>query len=80
MTSIATHEAKTHLSKYLDRVQKGETIVIMRGQRPMAKLVPYDMPEKIRIPKVGETMDARFEIPDSAFAPLSEAELREWGL
>ena len=80
MTSIATHEAKTHLSKYLDRVQKGETIVIMRGQRPMAKLVPYDTPETIRIPKVGETMDARFESPDSAFEPLSEAELREWGL
>lgn len=80
MTTIATHEAKTHLSKYLDRVQKGETIVILRGRRPMAKLVPYDEPPSSKIPKVGETPDARLEIPASAFAPLNQEELQEWGL
>ena len=31
-------------------------------------------------PKVGETLDAPFQFPDSAFAPLTEAELKEWGL
>lgn len=80
MTTIATHEAKTHLSKYLDRVQKGETIVILRGRHPMAKLVPYDEPPTVSIPKVGETLDDRLEIPASAFEPLDPAELQEWGL
>jgi prevent-host-death family protein len=80
MTTIATHEAKTHLSKYLDRVQQGETIVILRGRRPMAKLVPYDEPSPLSIPKVGETIDDRLEIPASAFEPLNLEELREWGL
>ena len=31
-------------------------------------------------PKVGETMDAPCHIPDSAFAPLTEEELKAWGL
>ena len=31
-------------------------------------------------PKVGETMDAPFDIPASAFAPMTENELKEWGL
>ena len=31
-------------------------------------------------PKVGETMDSPRHIPDSAFAPLTEEELKAWGL
>ncbi|MCC5845144.1 MAG: type II toxin-antitoxin system Phd/YefM family antitoxin [Verrucomicrobia bacterium] len=62
VTSIATHEAKTHLSKYLDRVQHGETIIITRGRKPMAKLVPFDEPPPVNIPKVGEMLDKPVEI------------------
>lgn len=35
------HEAKTHLSKLLERVATGEEIVISKAGKPMAKLVPY---------------------------------------
>lgn len=80
MITIATHEAKTHLSRYLDRVQQGETIVIARGRRPMAKLVPYTTSEPAQIPKVGETMDSPMKLPPSAFEALSPEELGEWGL
>jgi len=80
MTTIATHEAKTHLSKYLDRVQHGETIIITRGRRPMAKLVPFDAPSPRRIPKVGEMLDEPMDIPASAFAPMEAGDLSEWGL
>ena len=31
-------------------------------------------------PKVGQAMDAPCHIPDSAFAPLTEEELKAWGL
>jgi prevent-host-death family protein len=80
MTSIATHEAKTHLSKYLDRVQHGETIIITRGRKPMAKLVPFDEPPPVNIPKVGEMLDKPVEVPASAFAPMEADDLSEWGL
>ena len=39
MTVINVHEAKTHLSRILQRVSQGETIVIARNGRPIAKLV-----------------------------------------
>ena len=35
------HEAKTHLSKLLERVLEGEEIVIARAGKPVAKLVAY---------------------------------------
>lgn len=35
------HEAKTHLSRLLDQVEKGEEVIIGRAGRPVARLVPY---------------------------------------
>ena len=35
------HQAKTHLSKLIERVQKGEEIVIGKAGKPVAKLVPF---------------------------------------
>ena len=41
MEIVNVHEAKTHLSRLLLRAEQGEEIVIARGGRPAAKLVPY---------------------------------------
>jgi prevent-host-death family protein len=38
---INIHEAKTHLSRLLERVSQGEEIVIANNGRPVAKLIPY---------------------------------------
>ena len=80
MKTITTHEAKTHLSRYLAEVEKGEEFVIARGKNAVAKLVPMTPPEKKPRPKVGEIEGEPFEFPDSAFAPLTDEELAEWGL
>jgi prevent-host-death family protein len=39
MEQVNVHEAKTHLSKLLERVEAGEEIVIARNGKPVAKLV-----------------------------------------
>lgn len=41
MTSVNIHEAKTHLSRLLERVAKGERIVISKAGKPVADLVPH---------------------------------------
>ncbi len=41
MKPINVHEAKTHLSKLLERVERGEEITIARAGKPVAKLVPF---------------------------------------
>jgi prevent-host-death family protein len=38
---VNMHEAKTHLSRLVERVEAGEEIVIGRAGKPVAKLVPY---------------------------------------
>ena len=80
MTTITTHEAKTHLSHYLAEVEKGEEFIIARGKTAVAMLVPLKPEQTKPRPKVGETLDPPFPIPDSAFAPLTDEELKEWGL
>lgn len=42
MTTIGAFEAKTHLSRLLEKVAAGEKFVITRHGRPVAKLVPVD--------------------------------------
>ena len=41
MESFNVHEAKTHLSRLLERVSAGEEIVIARSGEPVARLVPF---------------------------------------
>ena len=41
MATVNIHEAKTHLSRLLERVGTGEEIVIARAGKPVARLVPY---------------------------------------
>ncbi|MGB7685179.1 MAG: type II toxin-antitoxin system prevent-host-death family antitoxin [Solirubrobacterales bacterium] len=45
LEQVNMHEAKTHLSKLVERVESGEEIVISRAGKPAAKLVP--------VPKLG---------------------------
>ncbi len=80
MTTITTHEAKTHLSRYLAKVEKGEQFIIARGKSAVALLTPVPKATPQPRPKVGDILGPPFEFPESAFAPLTEQELEEWGL
>ena len=42
MEQVNLYEAKTHLSSLVDRAAAGEEIVIAKGGRPLARLVPMD--------------------------------------
>lgn len=41
MATVNVHEAKTHLSKLLERIEAGESITIARAGKPVADLVPH---------------------------------------
>jgi len=49
MEQVNIHQAKTHLSRLLERVEEGEEIVIARAGKPVAYLVPF---EKKRAPRM----------------------------
>jgi len=65
--SVGVHEAKTQLSRLLERVSAGEEITITRRGEEIARLVPA--PNNRRSRRIG--IDAgRFEVPDDFDAPL----------
>jgi prevent-host-death family protein len=68
MSVVNVHEAKTQLSRILDRVAKGEEIVIAKAGRPVAKLVP--IPGEPRKPGRGK---GKIQMADDFDAPLPES-------
>lgn len=73
------HQTKTHLSRMLKEVQAGESIVILNGTTPVARLTAFE-PAARRRPQVGTRTSAPVRYSDDAFRPLSDEELRAWGL
>ena len=43
MREIQASEAKTHLPQLLDEIERGESIIITRHGRPIARLIPEDI-------------------------------------
>lgn len=48
MVIVTIHEAKTHLSKLIQRVLTGEEIIVAKGKKPVAKIVPIPAFKKER--------------------------------
>jgi prevent-host-death family protein len=45
MTTVNIHEAKTHLSRLVARVERGESFVIAKAGKPLARVIPIDAKE-----------------------------------
>lgn len=74
MGTVTVHAAKTHLSKLLERVERGEEIVIARHKTPVAKLVRT---EKLPARRFG-AMRGRARVTTAFFDPLPASELDAW--
>ncbi len=64
---VNIHEAKTHLSRLLEKVALGEEVIIAKAGKPIAKLVPIGKTPRKR--KLG-TAKGDFVVPDDFNAPL----------
>ena len=62
MSQVNVHEAKTHLSKLLMRVEAGEEIIISKAGKPIARLVPWKQNAKQRTPGLDSGL---LTIPDT---------------
>jgi prevent-host-death family protein len=76
LETVNMHEAKTHLSKLVERVEKGEEIVISRAGKPAAKLVP--VPKKLGPRKLGG-WEGKFDVPSlEEWAEMKRETAREF--
>jgi prevent-host-death family protein len=68
MKTVNIHEAKTHLSRLLEGVAKGESFVIAKSGKPVAKVTP--IVEK-PVQRIG-FMEGQFEVPDDIDTPFKK--------
>lgn len=76
MNVVTIHKAKTELSKLLKRVEAGEEIIIVRGDKQVARLLPLEPP--VKKPRVAGSWKGKFTVPESSLDPLPEEELAAW--
>ena len=69
METVNIHEAKTHLSRLVERAEHGEEIIIARSGRPVARLVPLEGQER---PRVFGRMRGKIRVADDFDAPLPD--------
>ena len=69
MIRVNIAEAKTRLSRYLEAVEGGETVVVCRRNVPIAEIRPVAKPRTEPRP-VG--IDRGMEVPPAFFEPLPE--------
>ena len=63
METVNIHEAKTQLSRLVDKAAKGEPFVIAKAGKPMVKVVPLDTPEAGQQKRLGFLAD-QITVPD----------------
>lgn len=63
MRTVNIHEAKTHLSRLIDRAAKGESFIIAKSGKPMVKVVAIHAPAAGEMRRVG-FMAGQFSVPD----------------
>jgi len=72
---VNMHQAKTSLSRLVERALAGEEVVIARNGEPLVKLVPV---EKKREPRVPGKYKGKIWIAPDCFDPMTEEELEDW--
>lgn len=63
MTVVNIHEAKTQLSRLIERALAGESLVIAKAGKPLVKLVRLDAPDASRVRRLG-FMQGQFRVPE----------------
>ena len=63
MLTVNIHEAKTHLSRLVDRAAKGEPFVIAKAGKPLVKVVPLDAPVAAKPKRLG-FLAGQIKVPD----------------
>jgi prevent-host-death family protein len=73
METVNIHEAKTHLSRLVEKAAKGESFIIAKAGKPMVKVVPLSAEEKPTSRRLG-FMRGEIKIPDD-FDTMGQEEI-----
>ena len=75
MLQVNIHDAKTQLSKLIERACRGEEVVIAKAGKPVVRLTAVESRQRGR--RFG-ALQGRARVDERFFEPLPEAELQAW--
>jgi prevent-host-death family protein len=75
MNTVTIHQAKTNLSKLIQKVAAGEEVIIARGAKPVARLVAVGEVKGKRVPG---SLKGTLRVGQELFEPLPDGELSHW--
>jgi prevent-host-death family protein len=75
MLTVNIHEAKTHLSRLVERAAKGEPFVIAKAGKPLVKVTALDTPAARQVRRLG-FMAGQIDVPDD-FNRMGNPEIEE---
>lgn len=75
METVNIHEAKTHLSRLIEKAAKGEAFIIAKAGKPMVKVVPIEEKEVPKKRRIG-FMKGEIVVPDD-FDTMMADEIEE---
>lgn len=73
MQTVNIHDAKTNLSRLVDRAAKGEPFVIAKAGKPLVKVIPLNAPSPSEVRRTG-FMAGEISTPDD-FDQMGRAEI-----
>jgi prevent-host-death family protein len=76
MPTYTVHEAKTHLSKLIERAERGEEVIIARGDKPAVRITAIE--DKRKPKRQPGAFKGQIVIHDSFWEPMTEEELALW--
>ncbi len=74
MSVVTIHQAKTNLSRLIEKASEGEEVIIARGSKPVARLVPITVKGK----RQPGSLKGKLRVGPEFFEPLPPAELLGW--
>ena len=73
MITVNIHEAKTHLSKLVEKAAAGESFIIAKAGKPVVKVTGLEAPEPGRVRRIG-FLAGQIAVPDD-FDRMGEAQI-----
>jgi prevent-host-death family protein len=78
--AYTVHQAKTQFSRLLKEAEAGKEVIVMRGNKPVAKVVAINEPSQSQPPfRYIGAFEGLVHADDSAFDPMTDEELVEYG-
>lgn len=70
--TVNIHQAKTHLSRLIDEVAKGDSFIIAKAGKPMAKVIPLGEDQQKSLKREIGFLKGKIKVPDDIKTPFAK--------